>query len=341
MVPSSTSVVVVGGGPVGLICSALLSLQGIEHVVFERQPDTSIHPKAVGLNQRTLEIFRKIDVENEVRRHAAPPSMSGRTAWYTSFGPDGKEICSRYAWGGGPYEEAFRKASPCGYALLPQIRLEPILKKRALELNPSGIFYHHEVDGVEEKDGHVVVHYRDCRADGEAPLKSISATYVLGCDGGRALANRVGISMNGESDIVDMVTAHIRSPISKHRPDPSIFLHWFISPELGGSLKTGYLYHLGPYPMESETEEWVFACARLPHEREKPFTKVDMLQRIQQTLKIPDLEVEILSLSHWFVNAIVAARYWAKAGRVFFVGDAAHRIPPWGVSNLNLPQSSH
>ena len=143
MIPSRTPVVIIGGGPVGLVCSALLSLQGIEHVLFERQPDTSIHPKAVGLNQRTIEIFRKIGVEEEVLRQAAPLSMSGRTAWYTSFGPNGREICARYAWGGGPYDEAFEKASPCRYALLPQIRLEPILKRRALRLNPN-IFYNHK-----------------------------------------------------------------------------------------------------------------------------------------------------------------------------------------------------
>ena len=81
MSPSNATVAIIGGGPVGLVCSALLSLHGIEHVVFERQPDTSIHPKAVGLNQRTLEIFRKIGVEDEVKRQAAPPSMSVRIAW--------------------------------------------------------------------------------------------------------------------------------------------------------------------------------------------------------------------------------------------------------------------
>ena len=338
MLPSKKPIAIIGGGPVGLVCSALLSLQGIDHVVFERQPDTSIHPKAVGLNQRTVEIFRKIGVEDEVLRQAAPSSMSGRTAWYTSFGPHGREICARYAWGGGPYQETFEQASPCGYALLPQIRLEPILKRRALELNPDGIFYGYEVDLVEEKRDHVLVHFRERRKDVEASLQTIEASHVLGCDGGRALACQLGIVMNGEPDIVDMVTAHIRSPISQHRPDPSIFLHWFISPELGGSLKTGYLYHIGPYPLDPETEEWVFACARLPHERSKPFSKDDMLQRMQQTLQIPDLKVKTLSLSHWYVNAIVAAQYRSNAGRVFLVGDAAHRIPPWGVRTSRLYQ---
>ncbi|KAK3716211.1 hypothetical protein LTR37_006656 [Vermiconidia calcicola] len=335
MIPSNCAVAIVGGGPVGLVCSILLSLNHIDHVLFERQPDTSIHPKAVGLNQRTIEIFRKIGVEEEILRAAAPPSVSGRTAWYTSFGTTGREICTRDAWGGGQYEEAYELASPCRYALLPQIRLEPILKRRALEFNPNGIFYGHEVDRVEEYHGNVVVRFHD-REKGEVPsAQSVNARYVLGADGGRMLTEQLGISMNGESNLVDMVTAHIRSPISQYRPDPSIFLHWFIRPELGGSLKTGYLYHVGPYPFDPETEEWVFACARLPHEQVQPFGETDMLRRLHQTLQIPDLKVELLSMSHWHVNAKVAERFRSKGGHIFLVGDAAHRVPPWGALGLN------
>ncbi|KAK5165090.1 uncharacterized protein LTR77_009187 [Saxophila tyrrhenica] len=334
-VPSKTTVAIVGGGPVGLICSILLSLQGIENVVLERQPDTSIHPKAVGLNQRTVEILRKIGVEDEVLRQAAPPEMSGRTAWYTSFGPNGREICSRDAWGGGMYQDAFAKASPCRYVLLPQIRLEPILKKRALELNPQGLFFGHEVDGLGESGGNVTVKYHDRRNKETSFHGELTAKYALGADGGRVITKQLDIAMNGPSNIVDMVSAHVRSPISLHRPDQRIFLHWFISPELGGSLKTGYLYHLGPHPMDPATEEWCFACARLPHEQAQPFTEEDMLQRMRRTLQIPDLSIELLSLSHWQVNAMTAERYMSTAGRVLLVGDAAHRVPPWGALGLN------
>ena len=329
-IPESTTVAIVGGGPVGLTCSIMLSLQGIDHVLCERQPDTSIHPKAVGLNQRTVEIFRKIGVEEEVMHQAAPPSMSGRTAWYTGFGPHGREICARYAWGGGPYQETYEAASPCRYALLPQIRLEPILKRRAIELNPDGIFFGYEVVGISEANGNeVIVSFHKGKGPTAGPDLQLTAKYVIGSDGGRLLAEQLGINMAGEADVIDMVSAHVRAPISKHCPDPSIFLHWFISPELGGSLKTGYLYHLGPYPIEPDTEEWMFACARLPFERTQPFTEEDMLNRVHRTLQIPGLNVELLSLSHWHVNAIVAESYRSSGGRVFLVGDAAHRIPPW------------
>lgn len=266
MVPSDTTVAVVGGGPVGLICSILLSLQGIDHVIFERQPDTSIHPKAVGHNQRTTEIFRKLGIEDEVLRQAAPSNMSGRTAWYTSLGPDGHEICSRDAWGGGKYEEVFEKASPARYVLLPQIRLEPILKKRALALNPKGIFFGHEVDGLDESSDHVLVRYHQRGKEEVSSPGTLKASYALGADGGRILTKQLNIAMNGPSNIVDMVSAHVRSPISIHRPNSRPLMHWFISAELGGSLKTGYLYMLGPHPLDPATEEWCSACARLPHE---------------------------------------------------------------------------
>lgn len=96
--------------------------------------------------------------------------------------------------------------------------------------------------------------------------------------------------------------------------------------ELGGSLKTGYLYHLGPYPVDPGTEEWVFACARLPHEQTQPWTEEDMLSRLHRTLEIPDLPVHLISMSHWFVTAKVAESYRSKGGRIFLVGDAAHRV---------------
>ncbi|EMC91980.1 hypothetical protein BAUCODRAFT_152326 [Baudoinia panamericana UAMH 10762] len=319
--PSQTTVCVVGGGPVGLASSVLLSLQNIPHVLFERQPGTAIHPKAVGINQRTVEIFRQIGIDEEVLRQSGPVESCTQTAWFTSLGPKGREIARRHAWGGGPYAERYAQASPCRYVGLPQIRLEPILRKRAEELNPSGVYWSHEVDDVAEDVDGVTVSFHDRISKQSGQIR---CSYVLGCDGGRSLTDKLGIHYRGESDIVDMVAAHFRAPISEFNMK-SHFISWFINPDMGGSIKTGYLYHLGPYPMKPETEEWMFGCARLPHEMAHPFTKVDMLDRLHRTLAIPDLSTELISLSHWFVNAKVATQYRSKGGQVFLVGDAAHR----------------
>jgi 2-polyprenyl-6-methoxyphenol hydroxylase-like FAD-dependent oxidoreductase len=50
-------VLIVGGGPVGLTASILLSQQGVRSLLVDRRPRTSIHPKSRGINARTMEIL--------------------------------------------------------------------------------------------------------------------------------------------------------------------------------------------------------------------------------------------------------------------------------------------
>ena len=65
----------------------------------------------------------------------------------------------------------------------------------------------------------------------------------------------------------------------------------------------------------------MFACARLPDERVQRFNENDMLQRLHRTLQISDLEVELLSMSDWYVNVNVAESYLSSGGKVFLVRD--------------------
>lgn len=67
----SKSIIIIGGGPVGLSASILLSLRHIPHILFGRHTSTSIHPKACDINQRTTEIFRVMGIEDEAYAHAA------------------------------------------------------------------------------------------------------------------------------------------------------------------------------------------------------------------------------------------------------------------------------
>ncbi|KAL9093258.1 MAG: hypothetical protein Q9165_003999 [Trypethelium subeluteriae] len=324
----SYPVAIIGGGPVGLSSSILLSLRGISHILFERHSDTSIHPKACGINQRTSEIFRGMGIEDEIYRHSGPPEVTGRTAWYTSLGEDGKEIASRDAWGGGQYAEEYKSFSPSRYCILPQIRLDPILKRRAIELNPRGIRYGADVREIRNEGQRVKI---TSIIDGEEVI--FEARFALVADGGRMFTDQFGVKWLGEGNLFDMVTAHFRSPLRSLHPDPRNFLTWFSSPEMGGSMRTGYLYQIGPWPStRPENDEWVFACGIIESDPAQ-FDQVTMLERLRKTLAIPDLPVEMLSFSHWTVNCLYAERW--RIGNVFLVGDSAHRIPPWGALGMN------
>ncbi|KAG8156772.1 hypothetical protein KVR01_013377 [Diaporthe batatas] len=332
-------VAIIGGGPVGLSASILLSLRNIPHVLLERHAGTSIHPKACGINQRTTEIFQLMGVYDQIRAVACPDDVKSRTAWYTSLGNqdgnavDGREIWSRDSWGGGQYADEYERHSPARYEILPQIRLEPLLVSTAESLSPGSLKFGSEVTGLEERGSCVALKVLE-RATGVT--SEVLARFVIAADGGRDITNKLGISWLGERDILEMASVHFRAQIRERHPDPRNFITWFSHPDAGGSIRTGYLYQIGPWPFDSleaeASEEWVFACAQAPNDPVR-FEREDMLKRLRETLKLGDLPVEIISLSHWTVQAVSAGRY--REGRVFLAGDAAHRIPPWGALGMN------
>jgi len=57
------------------------------------------------------------------------------------------------------------------------------------------------------------------------------------------------------------------------------------------------------------------------------------IQRLKKTLGFPDLSVEMLSFSHWTVNCTYAQEW--RIRRCFLLGDAAHKVLPWGALGVN------
>lgn len=86
--------------------------------------------------------------------------------------------------------------------------------------------------------------------------------------------------------------------------------------------------------MDRVTEEWAFVCAVRPGDPRR-YDEESMKARIRRTFKLPTLDVELLGLSHWNINAISEEKYRSEKGCVFLAGDAAHRIPPFGALGLN------
>jgi 2-polyprenyl-6-methoxyphenol hydroxylase-like FAD-dependent oxidoreductase len=67
-----TPVLVVGGGPSGLAASITLSRLDVPHVLVNTHPETLPHPNAVGVMQRTAELFRLWGVEAELPSRGVP-----------------------------------------------------------------------------------------------------------------------------------------------------------------------------------------------------------------------------------------------------------------------------
>src|SRR6516162_4013233 len=115
-------VLIVGAGSAGLSLSLLLHQQGIAWMLVERRSDVSWVPRARNLNFRTLEVFRGLGLEKEVRAAGTHASRIVRKTTLRS--PQEETIFDP----GQLQPRGLEAISPEPFILFcPQSRLEPIL----------------------------------------------------------------------------------------------------------------------------------------------------------------------------------------------------------------------
>jgi 2,4-dichlorophenol 6-monooxygenase len=327
-------VLIVGGGGAGLTASMLLSQLGVESLLVSAWPSTSILPKAHVLSPRTMEIFGDVGVADEIYAKGTPAQNMQAAAWYAGLaGPHegyGREIGRLEAWGGGYTDPDYIAASACRTANLPQIRLEPILRKQAETLAGSDkIRFNHEMLSFTQQAEGVTAQVLDKHT---GDTYEVRCRYLLGCDGGRTVGKLLGIQMEGVRDVMNMVSVHMTADLSRWARDPEVLIRWLVNPDFGGMWASGVLVPMGPDHWGPESEEWVF---HLQYEVDDAdaLDQAKVLERMRATLGVPDFTPEVHNISHWILEALVAERF--RDGRVFLLGDAAHRHPPTGGLGLN------
>ncbi|MEU8977587.1 FAD-dependent monooxygenase [Streptomyces sp. NPDC058246] len=320
-------VLIVGGGGCGLSASVFLSDQGVDHLLVERHPDTSRIPKAHYLNQRTMEIFRQHGIAEDVLAEAAPLELFGKVRWQTTLAGDGpmdrRLIHEMDAFGGGELRESYAAVGPVLPAKLPQMWLEPILRRHAEQRNPGRILFHHEVTTFSDEGDHVVAELRNTET-GE--ITTVTAQYLIGADGGRMVGPAAGIKMEGPPGLVNTTTAYFSADLSQWWEEGTLITH-FLSPE-DPDLSSN-LIEMGP-SWGKACEQWGLHFAPGPPGRWDAET---VIPRIRELLRLPDLEVTVHKVTDWIVHAHLADRY--RVGRVLIAGDAAHRQPPAVGLGLN------
>src|SRR5438874_12224293 len=119
-------VLVVGGGGCGLTSSILLSDHGIDHLLVERHPGTSVLPRAHYLNQRTMEVLRQHGVADSIYEVGAPIENFGKVRWMTtlsgSWPLDARNMFEMDAFGGRTPRELYEADSPCLSSNYPLLR---------------------------------------------------------------------------------------------------------------------------------------------------------------------------------------------------------------------------
>ena len=313
----TTQVLVVGAGPVGLTLAVDLGRRGVRCMLVEKKPAPDVLPKMERCNARTMEIFRRLGIADEIR--AAGLDRFVPMDVYIALAMNEPPLLRL------PYPsvaEAQAQIAACNdgsmprepYQLISQYTLEPLLKSVLERLPSVDVRYGHEFLCLSQsaRAATATVRNRDGRTF------DIRAQFVVACDGGSSpVRKQLGIPLRGERNLLRLYQALY------HAPD--LFDRIPIGPGPG----RGRHYHIADGQstfliMQDSTKHWTLHAVVDGPE--------DMKAQFEHTVGVP-VPYEMLYVGEWKQNLLLADHY--RAGRVFLAGDAVHLVVPTGGLGMN------
>ena len=300
----TVDVLVIGGGPTGLVMAAELAARGVSCRIVDKVPTRSRYTRALVVQARSLELMQKMGVADELvargrRTLKATPFVGGRRAVDLEFGDIGVDD------------------TPYPFLLfVSQAETERGLERH---MNELGVEVERPVELLGFAQDAEGVSARLRREDGRE--ETVRARYIVGADGAHSAVRKgAGLSFEGEPYPQDFALADVE--IDWAGEDARLYL--FLS-------RKGVL---AVFPLAGPSSYRLMATRA---EDTPPDVGDPTLEEFQQlATELSPLPMRLrdpswlarFRLHHRGVN-----RY--RAGRVFVAGDAAHIHSPAGGQGMN------
>jgi len=324
----SHPVVIIGGGPVGMVVAMNLAVFGVRSILVNVEPSSRWHPKGNTHNCRTMEHYRRLGIAGGLRKLGLPPDHPTDVGYFTSL--NGWEVARIRM----PTER--QKMDQLARATTTDQIPEPLFRANQMYVEAELFRHIQTIPEIAPRYGWRCVGIAK-RGEGFAITieevasgrqETLDCDYLVGCDGGHSFVrNWLGISYVGERPRDQIygsgatVSTHVRAPalydrIIKHR----CWQYWTVSPKVRSNLVSldgagGFLFNIRIRNIDEPLD--VAYIARVFHDtvgEEVPFEFV----------------------GHWpwtAGQALVAERF--GEGGVWLAGDAVHLFTPTGGFGMN------
>ncbi|KAJ0420296.1 FAD binding domain-containing protein [Aspergillus carlsbadensis] len=332
ILPDDT-VLIAGGGPVGMVLAMTLAYFGVKSLVLERNETTTRWPKMDLTNANSMELLRKIGLADLVRRHGVPSehpypvvfttglhSAQALTKWMLPSVDDYREGIQATNDGTQP-QEPYQRISQAVFenAVRHECDTNPLVELR----------FGWCVESVVEGPEGCSVKTTD-RSTGEN--WTFHCRYVAACDGASSTVRRsVQIPLDGGPIPSQILLVHFKSKDLARLHKQGRFWHLFVLSTTGqisgvcisqdevDTFTTHMFLPLDPSAAKDISSEDAIATVLGGDAGPYPVT-VD----------------EVLVRSTYRPHISVARTYSSPRGHVHLAGDAAHQNIPTGGYGMNM-----
>ena len=306
---ANARVVIVGAGPVGMVCALALNKRGIPVTVFEQEGAPVKDQRAASIHPPTLELLDALGVTGKI----IPLGL----------------VSDKYR-----FHDRVTNAVVAQFDLAQmrdEFRFPFVLQYEQYKLTASIAAEYANADDFDVRFGHGVTAIRQSADAVEVEVASpagrerLSAAYVIGCDGGHSTVRRAaGIVFDGFTYPEKFIKIATTFDFGTVNPD-LVYRNYFSDPDEWCNLfkvrgeSSGGLWR-AIFPLQADEDDKV-ALARERIE-----------QRLQKFFPKPgNYEIEYVNI--YSVSQRVAARF--RTGRILLAGDAAHVNNPIGGMGMN------
>jgi 2-polyprenyl-6-methoxyphenol hydroxylase-like FAD-dependent oxidoreductase len=319
-----TTVLIIGGGPVGMTLAIDLAWRGVDVTVVEtRAAGQAVAVKCNQISSRSMEVFRRLGLADKLREAGLPENYPVDVVSATTV--TGIEL-SRLSLP----PRADRKTSidaPDSWWPTPepshrvnQMFFEPILFEHARSQERIHFLNRTMFENYVQDEQKVVARVTNLDTN---EATSITAQYVVGCDGGKSTVRKmIGGEFSGTTEIQRAQSSYIYAPtLMKLLPNKPAWMYFSLNPRRCGttiSVDGKDYWNVHNFLYNGETS----------------YDVIDRDWAIREILGVGrDFKYAIVSKEDWIGRRLVSSKFQDR--RVFICGDAGHLWIPVSGYGMN------